>query len=312
MIQRGLEALAGRATWVMIAALVIGFAAPPVSDLFRPLVLPSIIMLLTVAMMQLDMGRIHAYMRRPILLGSIVVVNLIVSPIVMWLILWPFSMPLGLEQGLILMAAAPMISSSIALAIILGLDADLSVAVMVLTYAVVPVTLPAVSLWLLGLDLGVGFFELLGRLFGIIAIPALIAMAVRRWLLKPEMRQRYTQAINGFGVLFVVTFCLGIMAGLQSFTMMRPGYAAATLVAVFAANIGLQLLGILLFLGIGRREALTIGLLTGNTNLGLIMVVLADRAPMELIAYFVLGQVPIYFLPALLLPVYRRIISGRC
>ncbi|MEK9645400.1 MAG: hypothetical protein VW547_07625, partial [Alphaproteobacteria bacterium] len=65
--------------------------------------------------------------------------------------------------------------------------------------------------------------------------------------------------------------------------------------------------GALPFLGLGRREALTIGLVTGNTNLGLVMVTLADRASPELVAVFVLGQVPMYFLPVIALPLYRRL-----
>jgi hypothetical protein len=37
-------------------------------------------------------------------------------------------------------------------------------------------------------------------------------------------------------------------------------------------------------------------------------VTLADKASPDLIAYFVLGQVPMYFLPVLALPVYRRLL----
>jgi len=60
----------------------------------------------------------------------------------------------------------------------------------------------------------------------------------------------------------------------------------------------------------GRQEALTIGLATGNTNLGLILVTLADRAPPELLVVFILGQVPMYFLPVVALPIYRRLMQS--
>ena len=105
----------------------------------------------------------------------------------------------------------------------------------------------------------------------------------------------------------MVAFCLGIMSGLQEFALGNPGYVGLTLAAAFAANIGLQAFGTALFLRMGRRAALTVGLVTGNTNLGLVMVTLADRASPELVAYFVLGQVPMYFLPVFALPVYRRL-----
>ena len=310
MIRRGLEAVARRAAWFMAGGLVIGFALPAVADLFRPAILFAMLGLLTIAMIRLDVERLKGYARRPGMLAVVVVVTMVAAPLAMWVFLRPVAVPEGLEQGLILMAAAPMISSAIALAIILGLDAALAVAVMVATYAVTPLTLPALSLWLGELDLGVGFLELSVRLFAMIAIPATLAFVVRKWILGRRRQVAWAHAIDGIGALVMVVFCVGIMAGLQGFAFARPDYVLLTLAAAFAANIGFQALGTLVFLRLGRREALTIGLVAGNTNLGLVMVTLADKASPELIAYFVLGQVPMYFLPVFTLPVYRRIIAA--
>jgi hypothetical protein len=40
------------------------------------------------------------------------------------------------------------------------------------------------------------------------------------------------------------------------------------------------------------------------------MVTLADRASPELVAVFVLGQVPMYFLPVVALPLYRKLMRA--
>jgi BASS family bile acid:Na+ symporter len=225
-------------------------------------------------------------------------------------LLTPIDIPDELRQGMVLLAAAPMVSSAIAFATILELDSALAVAVMVTTYAIVPITLPALSLWLLGLDLGVGFFDLFSRLFATIAIPAGIAFAIRRWVIKPEIMLKNARALDGISVLFVMVFGFGIIHGLPAFVAARPDYVVLVLAASFAANIGLQIVGAALFLWMGRREALTVGLVTGNTNLGLLMVTLADRAPPELLVCFVLGQIPMYFLPVVALPVYRRLMRA--
>jgi BASS family bile acid:Na+ symporter len=227
----------------------------------------------------------------------------------MWLLIQPLTIPPDLEQGLFLMAAAPMISSAIAIATILELDAALAVATMVMTYAVVPFTLPTLSLWLIGFDLGVNIWEMFIRLSATIAVPAALAFIMRRWVFQRETLVRNARAIDGLGVIFVVIFCLGIMDGIATFAEGRVDYVILTLFAAFVANIVMQVFGTVLFLRLGRREALTIGLVTGNTNLGLVMVVLADKASPELIAYFVLGQVPMYFLPVVALPIYRRLIA---
>jgi BASS family bile acid:Na+ symporter len=307
MIRSALERVAAMGTWLMASAFVIGYLLPPLAAACREFILPAIIIILTVAMLRLDVARLRGYIRRPGAMALIVLVNLIAAPVLMWVLLTPIDIPDELRQGMVLLAAAPMVSSAIAFATILELDSALAVAVMVTTYAIVPITLPALSLWLLGLDLGVGFFDLFSRLFATIAIPAGIAFAIRRWVIKPEIMLKNARALDGISVLFVMVFGFGIIHGLPAFVAARPDYVVLVLAASFAANIGLQIVGAALFLWIGRREALTVGLVTGNTNLGLLMVTLADRAPPELLVCFVLGQIPMYFLPVVALPVYRRL-----
>ena len=307
MIRSALERVAAMGTWLMASAFVIGYLLPPLAAACREFILPAIIIILTVAMLRLDVARLRGYIRRPGAMALIVLVNLIAAPVLMWVLLTPIDIPDELRQGMVLLAAAPMVSSAIAFATILELDSALAVAVMVTTYAIVPITLPALSLWLLGLDLGVGFFDLFSRLFATIAIPAGIAFAIRRWVIKPEIMLKNARALDGISVLFVMVFGFGIIHGLPAFVAARPDYVVLVLAASFAANIGLQIVGAALFLWMGRREALTVGLVTGNTNLGLLMVTLADRAPPELLVCFVLGQIPMYFLPVVALPVYSRL-----
>ena len=307
MIRSALERVAAMGTWLMASAFVIGYLLPPLAAACREFILPAIIIILTVAMLRLDVARLRGYIRRPGAMALIVLVNLIAAPVLMWVLLTPIDIPDELRQGMVLLAAAPMVSSAIAFATILELDSALAVAVMVTTYAIVPITLPALSLWLLGLDLGVGFFDLFSRLFATIAIPAGIAFAIRRWVIKPEIMLKNARALDGISVLFVMVFGFGIIHGLPAFVAARPDYVVLVLAASFAANIGLQIVGAALFLWMGHREALTVGLVTGNTNLGLLMVTLADRAPPELLVCFVLGQIPMYFLPVVALPVYRRL-----
>jgi BASS family bile acid:Na+ symporter len=310
MIRNALERIAGLGTWLMASAFVIGYLLPPLAAACRHVMLPAILVILTIAMLRLDVARLRAYIRRPGVMALIILANLVAAPVMMWLLLIPVGIPDELRQGMVLLAAAPMVSSAIAFATILELDSALAVAVMVATYAIVPLTLPALSLWLLDLDLGVGFLELFSRLLATIAVPAGIAFAIRRWFCSPATMAKNARALDGGSVLFVMIFGFGIIHGLPAFVAAQPGYVTLVLATSFAANIGLQVFGAALFLWMGRREALTVGLVTGNTNLGLMMVTLADRAPPELLVCFVLGQIPMYFLPVVALPVYRRLMRA--
>ena len=84
---------------------------------------------------------------------------------------------------------------------------------------------------------------------------------------------------------------------------------ALWLVAAFLANPLLQALGTLAFAWLGRRRALTVGLMTGNCNMGLLLAALPPGADFDVVLFFALAQVPMYMLPRLLLPVYRSALS---
>ncbi len=77
--------------------------------------------------------------------------------------------------------------------------------------------------------------------------------------------------------------------------------------AAFAANLALQAAGALIFGPTGISRALTLGLASGNRNMGL---VLADKADFDVVVFFAVGQLPMYILPALLRPLYRRLMRS--
>src|SRR3546814_11047343 len=103
--------------------------------------------------MRLDWSAFHAYAKRPLLTLPAVAFLLLVCPLLVFAILLPVNLYLGfprpLTEAIVLMAAGPPITGTVAIALILGLDAALAVIVMVIATALVPFTLPPLALWLL-------------------------------------------------------------------------------------------------------------------------------------------------------------------
>jgi BASS family bile acid:Na+ symporter len=58
-----------------------------------------------------------------------------------------------------------------------------------------------------------------------------------------------------------------------------------------------------------RRQALTTALATGNRNLAVLVAVLGANADADLLLFLAVNQFPMYFVPVLLGPVYRRLLS---
>ncbi len=305
-LARVLDFFGQRATLILAGGVLLGLLAPPLASLARPLLIPGLLIPLVIALVRLDWSALAAYTRSPGLVALVTLWLLIASPLLMWLALKAFSLPAALAQGLTLMAAASPIVSGAAISLLLGLDAALAVVVIVVTTALIPFTLPTLALALLGLSIHIDLGTFMLRLALMVGGAFAAALAVRRIVPRPKL-QASARMLDGVSVAALLVFALAIMDGVTAVALARPGYVLLVTVAAFVANILLQALGTLIALRLGMRAAITVGLMTGNCNMGLVMVALADKADFDVIVFFAMAQIPMYMLPALLSPVYARL-----
>jgi len=302
--------LGQHATLFLAGGVLLGLLAPPLAAFARPMLIPGLLIPLVIALLRLDWDALAGYARRPALVALICAGMLLVSPVLMWLALAAFSLPPALVQGLTLMAAASPIVSSAAISIILRLDAALAVIVIVVTTALIPFTLPIVALQLLGLEIDIGLPTFMLRLALMVGGAFAAALLLRRMLPRQQL-EAHARVLDGVSVATLVMFALAIMDGVAAVALARPGYVVLVTLSAFLANILLQCLGTLASLRLGMRSAITVGLMTGNCNMGLVMVALADKADFDVIVFFAMAQIPMYMLPALLGPAYRRLLALR-
>lgn len=308
-LNRAFDYLGRHATLFLAGGALLGLLVPQLAALARPLLVLGLVVPLIIALVRLDWGAIAAYAQRPALVGAIVVWMLVVSPALMWLALKLFDLPPALVQALVLMAAASPIISCAALSLIMGLDAALAVVVIVVTTALMPFSLPSVALALLGLQIDIDLATFMLRLALIVGGAFAAAFLVRKFVPRETLAAN-ARVLDGASVAILLIFIFAIMDGVTAVALARPGYVALVTLAAFIANIALQALGALVGLTLGLRQALTVGFMTGNCNMGLVMVALADKADFDVIVFFAMAQLPMYMLPALLRPIYRRVLAA--
>jgi BASS family bile acid:Na+ symporter len=142
-----------------------GLALPDFAHLLRPMLGPIVLLNLVAALIRLDFSEVVGFRRRPLLLLIVLLFVLILSPVALAGLLnvtLPFTgLSLGLITGLVLMAAAPPITSAPAFALILGLDAAFSVVIVVVAHLLVPFSLPVLAILLLDLELDISLAEMM-------------------------------------------------------------------------------------------------------------------------------------------------------
>lgn len=251
-----LIAYAGRhATAVMAAGVLAGLAVPPLATLARPLLVPTLLIPLALALVRLDWAAAGAWRHRPGVVAALLVFVLGVSPVAVWAItraLAPMGFPDTLAQALVLMAASSPIVSNVAIALLLGLDAPLAVVVVLAGTALVPFTLPVAAEALVGVSLEMPLAEFMARLLGLVGGAFVLAWLIRRVVPAPALAAR-RELLDGLTVLNLLLFGLAIMDGVTAYAIARPGYVALAVAAAYAFNLLLQAAGALAFRGSARR-----------------------------------------------------------
>jgi len=292
----------------LAVGVLAGLVWPKLASLLAPLLAPTVFVVLTLTAVRADWHDIAAYVRRPAAPATVVIWVLLVSPVVTLLVARALHLPPPLVTAVVLMAAAPPVMASLAFALLLRLDLAMSVISTFVATVLVPVSLPPMALMLLDLEIEMNVVEFMLRL-ATLTVGAFALAAILRRLVPASRIQAIAPQIDGVAVLVLVLFAIAIMDGVRDAMLMRPDYVALTLVTAFGANVGLQALGSLLFLSLGRRRALTAGFVSGNRNMALVLAALAGSADFDVTLYFAIGQIPLYMLPALLAPLYRRLLK---
>lgn len=303
-----LSFLGRQAAWTLCGGVLIGLVLPDLAALARPLLAPSVGLIMAVTLLRVDWTAMAEVSRRPALVGGLVFWCMLASPVAAWFLAGALPLPRSLATAIVLMAAAPPIVSAAGLAFILGLDGALAAVVGIVSTLITPLSVPALALVLLDLELEIEVSEFIARLALIIGGALCLALTVKR-LTEPAWLRARAQHIDGLFVLFMLVFAVGIMDGVSAAALARPGHAALWLGAAFIANPALQILGTLVFWGLGRRRALTLGLLSGNCNMGVLLAALPAGENFDIVLFFALAQLPMFMLPALLTPAYRRILG---
>ncbi len=298
--------LGRHARWALPAGALAGVALPDLAAMLRPLLTAAVIGTLTTALLRLDWTRLADMARRPVLPIAIAAWQLVVSPLLMWFGTAVAGVPPDLRLVLVLQAAAPPIGSAAVFALILGLDGVLAVIGTVMTTVLLPFTLtPLVGLLLPRTGVQVDLAAFFARVALLVAVPFVLAWVLRRWL-GPARLARHDELLGGLNVLLMVVFAIAVMDGVTARLLSDPAFIGQLMLAACVATIVLHAAGFVLFRRAGIATAYCAALLSGNRNMGLMLVVTAGTAGEAFSLYVGITQIPMYFAPLALGPLLRR------
>lgn len=311
-IATGLSILARFTPQAMVAGVVIGLLAPGLAEYVRPFLTPAVWGLLFVSLLRVDWLDLKAQLKRPVFACGLVFWMLVATPVLMAVLLHFTDFRPGLEAAMVLAAASSSLFSTMPLGLIFGLDSALLLVVLIGGTMLVPLTLPLAALLLLGFDMGADPLVLMARM-GVLVSSAVAAAVGVRWLCGEARVYRCRGGLDGVAVVLLIGFAIGIMDGLTARILADPWDIAMIAGLAFGAYTGLMIFSYGFFAvavpGVGRRGALSACFISGTRNLAIILAVLPESVDSDLPLFFAVGQFPIYIMPMLLKPVFRRLLK---
>jgi hypothetical protein len=315
-ILKGLRAalawLGRQGTRALAASIFFGLAVPPLAAYVKPHLGEAVFVLLLFSYLRTDPAAFSRYLRLPRLAIIASLWVMVAVPLLFGTAYtlagvreaWP-----ALYTIMILQIAITPITSSAAFAALMGLDVAFSLAALIVSNAISPITTVAFSYMFLGSSL-FSPVELGVKLFFFFAGAGAIAYAIRRvagqaWI------ERQKEPIDGLNVVAVFIFAIAAMDGVPRHVMANPLFAVVLLALIFVLTGALIGLSVLVFLRTGVERGLVIGLLAAFRNIGLVMAAVGASLPDLAWFYFALVQFPIYLLPALLMPLAHRLTEKR-
>lgn len=291
----------------LIAGLVAGLALPALAAAMQPWLPQMVTGLLIITALRIGhraaMGAL-ADLRWGI--GSVVVLQLAL-PLCLLSLCWAA----GIAQtpaalALVLATAAPTLTGSANLALMLRLDAGRMMQILILGTALFPLTvLPLLALMpQLGDPQTIVMTAF--KLLGVILIAAGLGFGLRAIAL-PRPSPSKIKALDGLSVLAFSAIVIGLMAALNPALRSDPGAVVLWAVLAFAISYGAQITTYLAL----RRTRLSavagpLALGAGNRNIALFLVALPDQLLAPIMVFIGCWQLPMYLTPILLRRLYAE------
>lgn len=303
--------LGRQGTRAVAALVVIGIAMPSIGAMLKPFVTEAVFVLLCIAFLRVDATAFRAYLRRP----AIVLAATAWTSLVIPALFGASCLAFGLKDqspelflALMLQSIASPMMAAPALAALMRLDPTPVLLILVTSTALIPFTAPLFAHIFIGPALTIAPLVLGAKLFAILAGSALVGFTVRR-IASLAAIERQNEKINGFNILVLFVFISAVMESVATQFLTAPIITLGVSALAFVVFFAVLCLTTLLFMFAGREQALALGFMASQRNMGLMLAATGGALPNFTWLYFALSQFPIYLSPQLLQPLARRILA---
>ena len=306
MIGGFLWRISDHARLVLIAGLVAGLALPGLAASLQPWLPQMVAGLLTITALRIGhRAAVGAVSDLRWGVMSVVVLQLAL-PLALLCLCWLAGIAqTPVAMAIVLATAAPALSGSPNLALLLGQDAGRMMQILVMGTALFPLTVLPLLALMPQLGDATAIIAAAVRLLVVILGATAVGFALRA-LVFPKPTSAQIKALDGLSVLAFSGIVIGLMAALNPSLRAAPGAVFMWLIVAFVLSYGVQIIAYKLLherMSPGIAGPMAIG--AGNRNIALFLVALPADVLAPLMVFVGCWQLPMYLTPMLLRWLYR-------
>ena len=307
MILRLLHFAARHGRLLLVAGLVAGITLPSLAHQLRPWLQELVALLMFLAALRIGPKNAIGALKDVPTASAVTLLYQVLLPLLFIVLFVAFGMlDTVLATAIILMAAASPVSGSPNLTIMVDGDPAPALRSLVISTAVLPLTIIPVFFWVPVFGSPATVFAASGKLLLVIAAATILAFAVRHFFIK-DPKQSTISAVDGASAIAMAVIVVGLMSSVGTTLFEDPLVFFKWLVAAFAVNFGLQFLA---FFVLGKtnltKERVPFSIIAGNRNIALFLVALPKEAIDPVLLFIGCYQIPMYLTPILLRALYAK------
>jgi hypothetical protein len=291
----------------LIAGLAAGLLLPGLAQAMVPWLPQMVAALLTITALRIGHRAAMGAVRDLRWGVAAVAILQLAVPLALLCILWLFGVhntPMAL--AIVLASAAPAITGSVNLALILRLDGGRMMQILVLGTALFPLTILPILAVLPHLGPASDTVLSALKLLTVIIASTSLGFALRAWRF-PRPTEGQIKTLDGASVLAFSFIVIGLMAALNPALRSDPWAVAKWAILAFTVSYVLQTLTLVVL----RRTALhhvagPLAIGAGNRNIALFLVALPPDVLAPLMVFIGCWQLPMYLTPILLPQLYKK------
>lgn len=292
---------------VLITGLAAGLLLPSLAEPMRNLLPPLVVLLLFVTVLRMNPETI---------LGSLSDLQKVAFTVIRFQFVMPLIvLAIGFAGGwtgtpvllsLLIMAAAPSISGSPNMCLMMGHPPEHAMRLMVVGTALLPLT--ALPVFLLMPELGDIKSVLLAGLQLLLTIVLATGAAIitRRTVLRTPSPATLLN-LEGLAALTLAVFVIGLMPSVSATALNNPAIAAFWIALACLVNFGAQAVAFHLSRNrLPADKSTAISIIAGNRNIAIFFVALPPDVTAPIMAFIGAYQIPMYLTPMIMRRLYGK------